>query len=113
MTTLTMHNIGMATAKKAALLTSHFQVPKLPTVPKLGIVMDLDIAKVVFEDEQGNQKTAMTKIRFNEKIKRWEQISPALAGMLVFFRADPPDTAKKMRIVQIVPNGRACYAEPA
>lgn len=85
-----------------------------PTVPNVGTRILMNIDYVQFEDEQGVPRTPMTKIRFNPKTWYWEQVSLAEAGMLVFFDTAPDGALHQgFLITRIVPNGRACYAEPA
>lgn len=116
MTTLTMHTLESRGKQRAALLTSHFGKLRTrdQTVPRVNTVINIDPLLVVFTDEQGKPKTPMTKARFNSKTSRWEQVSPSQAGLLMFFTdVHAPDDCTKVRIVRVIPNGRACYVEPA
>jgi hypothetical protein len=98
-------------AQASASLASVMPRPQ-PTVPALNEYVTLRLDWVADEDESGNPKTPMAKIRFNAKTWKWEQVSVAEAGMLVFFNTAPDSFDSGFRIVSIVPNGRACYAEP-
>ena len=89
-------------------------IPKpQPTVPNVGDVFPLNVDQVLDEDDMGRPKTPMAKLRFNTGRWQWEQVSAAEAGLLVFFNTAPEiGVHTQFRIVSIVPNGRACYAEP-
>src|SRR6478736_5060725 len=110
MTTLTMHDLASKNAKNPVQPRSKF---RLPSTPKRGMLIDITMGRVVVEDDEGKPRTPMTKIRFNERSSKWEQVSSKDVGMLVFFRSQPSDDCRSMVIVQVVPNGRACYVEPA
>lgn len=112
MTTMTLNEVA---APRAALLTSHFveMLTRDQTVPRVGTRIKIDLNLVVFTDADGNPKTPMTKARFNTRVQRWTQVSPAEAGLLMFFDAQPADDCKQVQIVRVIPNGRACYVVPA
>lgn len=83
-----------------------------PTVPAVGTSLRLKLDWVQFENEEGQARTPMAKIRFNLKTWEWEQVPLAEAGMLVFFTTAPDTFHHSFQIASIVPNGRAAYAEP-
>lgn len=82
------------------------------TAPKVGTEIDIDMDLVVFENESGTSKTPMLKLRYSAADKRWVQVSVNLAGMLAFFDTEPADDCKRVRVVRLIPNGRACYVVP-
>lgn len=123
MTTLTMHQFGN---KPPVAMTNHAKRPLRRrstdrrvavepdgvTAPKVGTEIDIDMDLVAFENESGNSKTPMTKLRYNDATKQWFQVSVNLAGMLAFFDSPPPDDCKRIRVVRLIPSGRACYVVP-
>lgn len=111
---MTMHEIGMATAQKAALLTSHMKMvrKKTETVPKVGMTMPLDHNGIMREDRDGQARTPTIKVRYDTKQGKWVQVRPLMAGLHIFMTSDPQPHHTKIRVVSIVPSGRACYAEP-
>lgn len=118
---LTLHQLGVVQETKG--LTSHRTraarrpstkaiVPDGETTPKVGTEIDIDLDRVVFEDNEGQAKTPMTKLRFDASTKQWQQVGANLAGMLAFFDVVPGDDCKRVRIVRVIPSGRACYVVP-
>lgn len=120
---LTMHQLGMAQTPQG--LTNHRARPQRRrsakvavtpdgvTVPKIGTEIDIDMDLVVFEDEDGTPKTPMTKLRYDSSSKTWQQLSANLAGLLAFFDEEPSDECTRIRIVRVIPSGRAVYVVPA
>lgn len=114
---LTMHQLGMTqTRVRPQRRRTAERVPVVPdgiTTPKVGTEIEINMNMVVVEDEFGQPKTPMTKLRYNDTTKQWQQVSAHLAGMLAFFDSDqPPDECTKIRIVRVIPSGRACYVVP-
>lgn len=118
---LTMHQLGVVQEPKG--LTSHRAraarrpvkksvVPDGVNVPLVGTEIDINLDRVVFEDDDGNAKTPMTKLRYDAKTKSWQQVGANLAGLLVFFDQPPGDDCKRMRVVRVIPRGTACYVVP-
>ena len=110
---LTSHQPGLPLQEPV--LTSHMRISarRVPTVPKVGQSIAIDINKVAFDNnEDGSPKTPMTKARYNVRTQQWQQVSVAEAGLLMFFNTAPPDDCTKVRVVSIIPSGRACYVEP-
>lgn len=112
---LTMHQISMAAKNSVRPKRRDQRIAVTPdgvTVPKIGTEIEINLDLVMLEDDEGRPKTPMTKLRFNDATKQWQQISANLAGMLAFFDTPPDDDCTRIRVVRVIPSGRACYVVP-
>lgn len=114
---LTMHQLGMTNQQSRPFRRGGKDrrivvQPDGITTPKVGTEIEINMNMVVVEDEYGLPKTPMTKLRYNDTTKQWQQVSANLAGMLAFFDTNPEDECTKIRIVRVIPSGRACYVVP-